>query len=97
MLSNQIDHQLCKSDYNTRLAELQLPSLHYRHQCGDMHRRWKVEKVWGAEHCRLRGLSLSRGVWGHASRKILKKTARRLNLGHLRPKNSIILTILSNE
>ena len=64
MLSNQIDHQLCKSDYNTRLAELRLPSLHYQHQCGDMHRRWKVEKVWGAEHCRLRGLSLSRGFGG---------------------------------
>jgi len=25
------------------------------------HRRWKVEKVVGAEHCYLRGLSLSRG------------------------------------
>jgi len=26
-----------------------------------IHRRWKVEKVGGAEHCYLRGLSLSRG------------------------------------
>ena len=27
---------LCESDYNTRLAELQLPSLNYRRQRGDM-------------------------------------------------------------
>ena len=42
------------------------------------HRQQKVEKVGGAEHCYLRGFSLSRGLppW-----KFLKNTARRLNLG----------------
>jgi len=63
-----------------------------------MSHRWqKVGKVGGAEHCYLRGLSLSRGVWGHAPRKFLKNTVRRLNLGAFEVKNSIICTILNNE
>ena len=54
----------------------------------------RLKSCGGAEHCYLRGLSLSRGVWGHAPPG---NTARRLNLGAFEAKNSIIFTILSNE
>ena len=57
-----------------------------------LHRWRKVEKVG------VLSIATGGGVWGHAPpRKFLKNTARRLNLGAFEAKNSIILTILSNE
>jgi len=46
------------------------------------------QKVGGVEHCYLRGLSLSKGVWGACLQEIFEA---------FEAKNSMILIILSNE
>jgi len=45
------------------------------------HRRRKVEKVGGTEHYYLRGLSLSKWVWGHAPQEIFEKYCQEIELG----------------
>jgi len=46
-----------------------------------VHRRWKVEKVGGAEQCYLKGLSLSRGSGGMSPREIFEKYCQEIEFG----------------